>query len=484
MMIETHISKVLLREHDVLKTKKPVDLGFLDFRTIEARKAACEAEVELNRRLAPGVYLGVVPIEENGVTIDWAVHMVRLSDRRRADLRLEKGTLRPIDIDSIAERIARFHEEARCDEHTSSFGEPRAIAINVRENFAQTRGVIERYLSTGQAREIESRQLAVLDERADVFRRRVSEKHVRDGHGDLRLEHVYLDPIVVIDCIEFNERFRFADTCSDIAFLAMDLAAHGRVDFAERLLARYARASNDFDLYSVVDFYEGYRAYVRGKVATMSGPGREDDARHHFRLALATERPSFMPPMVVAVGGIIASGKSTVASSIGDALSAPVVDADRTRKSMLGVHATKRIEEGAWRGAYDPHFTEDVYAEVLRRADVVLASGRPVVLDASFRSPAMRRAARVLAVRHDVPFRLVECHAPVEVCRARLEERARGTSVSDGRLAIFDDFCARFEAMTELRADEHLVLDTTRPLDETMRRVRDRIATWPLGLTG
>jgi aminoglycoside phosphotransferase family enzyme/predicted kinase len=474
-VVETHISWVFLLGDDVYKVKKPVSLGFLDFRSLEARKAACEAEVELNARLAPGVYKGVVPILKAGDVMDYAVHMTRLSDDRRADKLLERGELSGNDIDRVAERIARFHQQARCDEQTSSFGTPEAIAVNVRENFAQTR-------ESEYAAEIEHWQTSFLRDRADLFARRIAAKRVRDGHGDLRLEHVYLDPLLVIDCIEFNERFRFADVCSDIAFLSMDLAWHGRVDLAERLLARYARESNDFDLYSVVDFYQSYRAYVRGKIATIVHD--EAQARRYFRLALASERPWLLPAGVVAVGGIIASGKSTVAEAIAEMSSAPIVDADRTRKFMVGAPATTHVNDPAWQGAYDPAFTEEVYAEVLRRADVVLASGRPVILDASFRSPSMRAAARALARKHGVPFRFVECQSDLATCRARLERRERERTVSDGRLAILDSFAARWEPVVELpgeNKDEHVVLDTTMPLEETIRRVRERLETWPLG---
>jgi predicted kinase len=186
--------------------------------------------------------------------------------------------------------------------------------------------------------------------------------------------------------------------------------------------------------------------------------------------------------MVVAVGGIIASGKSTVADALGFEMSAPVVDADRTRKQLLGVRVTTPVHDGAWQGAYDLAFTEAVYAEVFRRAAVVLASGRAVIVEASFRSRALRARARALAAAHGVPFRLVECRAAPEVCRARLRERAQRASVSDGRLEIFDDFVARWEPIDELPASEHLVIDTARPLADSLEELRNALRTWPPGL--
>ncbi len=506
-LIETHISLVFLHERDVYKVKKPVDLGFLDFRTIEQRRAACEAEVRLNARLAPDVYIDVVPVRRDrdghaciggdGAIVDYAVHMARLPDARRADVLLARHALDGDAIDAIAQRLAAFHASTRADERTASFGTQRAIRENVEENFAQTRDTIDDCLFRDEARELERWQAAFVRDHQALFEKRIRDGRIKDGHGDLRLEHVYLDDaqgVTVIDCIEFNDRFRFADVCADIAFLSMDLAAHGRVDLAERFIATYAREANDFELYALVDFYESYRAFVRGKVATFVAADEGVDvrarenaaatARRYFLLALAASRKSLLRPMVIAVGGVIASGKSTIASEIADETSAPVIEADRTRKAMLGVEATRRVRETPWTGAYDPAFTGEVYAEVLRRAAVVLESGRPVILDASFRSRDMRRAARDLARAHHVPFRFVECRATPEVCRARLVRRERTGGVSDGRLEIFDAFCKRFEPVSELADYEHIVVDTTRTVSESSSALRARLATWPLGLAG
>lgn len=479
--VETHISKVYFRERDVIKTKKPVMLGFLDFRTLEQRRAACEAEETLNARLAPDVYVGLVPIREGEAIVDWGVRMRRLPDDRRADVLLENGILDERAIANIARRISDFHRSARCDFETARFGSPAIVRQNIEENFAQTRGSIEHFLERDQVREIIEWQTRTVREKEHVFLERMRNWRVRDGHGDLRLEHVYLEgegKITIIDCIEFSDRFRFADVCADIAFLSMDLASHGRVDLAELLIARYARDADDFDLYELVDFYESYRAFVRAKIAVMMN--HEESARHHFRLALAAHRASLLSPSVVCVGGIIASGKSTIAEHLGMEMAAPVIDADRTRKGMLGIPATRHLDEAAWTGAYDPKLTERVYAEVVRRARVVLRSGRPVVLDASFRAPWMRALARDLAREQNVPFRFIECRAHPEICRARVAARTR--AVSDGRLEIFDAFRERYEIPNELDESEHVILDTTKPVDESMERLRRAISTWPRGL--
>lgn len=501
-MVETHISWVVLQGENVWKLKKPVSLGFLDFTTPEKRRAACEAEVRLNRRLAPQVYHGCVAVTRDrdgghhfggpGDVVDWAVHMARLPDGNRADIHLGEGRLDASHLERIAERLATFHAAARCDDETTRYGSVEVIATNVQENFEQTHGTIHAFIDPRQAEEIETWQRDYLRQQGESFEARCRAGRVRDGHGDLRLEHIYLDAgedVVIIDCIEFNRRFRFADVCADVAFLAMDLAWHGRPDLAERFLAFYARAANDYDLYQLVDFYESYRAFVRGKIASLvaADPDADTasrqrfarDAHRYYLLALASERRALLPPQVVAVGGMIAAGKSTVAAGLAAKLAAPVVDADRTRKWLLGVSPTRPVHEPAWHGAYAPESTDKVYAEVLRRADVVLSSGRTVILDASFRSSRMRSAARSLAERHGVPFHFVECRTEPEVCRRRLHRREQERGVSDGRLEIFDDFMARWQPVDELPTDEHTLLDTSQPLAANLEVLRGRLGGWP-----
>jgi len=501
---ETHISWVFLHPEEVFKVKKPVAMGFLDFSTPELRRQACEAEVELNRRLAPGIYRGVLPITRGpdgrhrlrgeGPAVDWAVEMRRLPLARRADQLLAAGHLGPEELEAIATHLASFHASARCDGETGHYGAREVIAGNVRENFEQTRETVADYISPAEAAEIEAWQLTFLAEHGPLFARRIETGRVRDGHGDLRLEHVYLegDEVTIIDCIEFNRRFRFADVAADVAFLSMDLASRDRADLAEIFLAAYAREANDFDLYPLVDFYESYRAHVRAKVASFMAAGDGDlprremaaaEARHHYLLALACERRSLLPPVVVAVGGWIAAGKSTVARRLGQHLAAPVVDADRTRKHLLGVEATTPVHVGPFEGAYSATASIGVYAELRRRAGAVLASGRPVVVDASFRSRQERARFRELAREVGVPFTFVECRVSPEIARERLALRDRERGVSDGRLEIFDAFHARFEAVTELPPEEHFVLDTTRDPEENLARLVEVLPAWPPGLT-
>jgi aminoglycoside phosphotransferase family enzyme/predicted kinase len=495
---ETHISQVFLSEDLVYKVKRPVNLGFLDFTTLASRKAACDAEVALNERLAPDVYLGVVPItrdavgahvlEGAGEPVEWAVKMRRLPLSDCAEERLSAGRLERGDVERIAERIASFHEIALCNDDTARHGSPDAIEANVRENFEQTRETAALHLGEPELRELERWQLDFLRRESARFLDRVARRRVRDGHGDLRLEHCYLDAggqVRIIDCIEFNERFRFADVCADLAFLSMDLSWHERHDLSEALLAAYARHSGDYDLYGVVDFYESYRAHVRAKVSSFleQDAGVDPELRKHaaaqarkyYLLAAACAREPLQRPVLYAVGGTIASGKSTLSRALAARIDAVVIDADRTRKQLAGVAATTPLGDAAFQGHYTPESSARVYAELLRRAEVVLSSGRPVVLDASFRAAEQRLAALELSRRAKVPFAFVECTAPPEICRRRLVERAQAPSVSDGRAEVFDRFTASFEPVVELPPEVLVRADTTQPIEALAAGLVERL---------
>jgi predicted kinase len=382
--------------------------------------------------------------------------------------------------------LARFHAACAATPAIAEYGRVEVIARNVEENFAQAQRALSRLAGPERQREVERWQLAFLRERAALFEERRRRGRVRDGHGDLRLEHVYFVPgeaaPMVLDCIEFNERFRYADVCADIAFLSMDLAWHGHALDKERFLAAYARESGDYDLYSLVDFYESYRAYVRAKVAalglatqSLGFEARERlkrEARGYLLLSVAAERPSLLPPRLITVGGVIASGKSTLAEALGYELGLPVVSSDRTRKVLLGVGATEHVVGEAAERAYAPAFTEQVYAEVLRQAQVVLASGRSVIVDASFRSRAARAAVKSVALAAGVPFVFLECRAAESVSRERLAAREGVANVSDARLSLYDDFVARYEAVSELAPAEHARIDTSGTLAQSLRAVQ------------
>jgi uncharacterized protein len=473
--VTTHISWVFLTDREVRKLKRPVDYGFVDYTTLEQRRRYCEDEVRLNRRLAPDVYLGVVPVRlgplghwfgAEGDIVDYGVRMRRLPDERSAAALLSRGALTPEDLTRLAARLARFFRDAA---PAPESGALEAIRGHVTENFVQAEPFVGRFVSRDTFDAVRGWQLGVLEQHSGRFRGRVEQGRIREGHGDLRLEHVYFedaDP-VVIDCVEFNARLRCGDAAGDVAFLAMELTARSRPDLAERFLAAFALESDDYDLYGVVDFYAGYRAWVRGKVAAFlaadpSTPPEKavrkaKEAGTLFALARSYAEGRTAALAAVAVGGLIGSGKSTLAEALGRAMGVPVLSADRVRKALAGVRAIEPAPDRAYSAA----FSARTFDELFRRAALVLDSGRGVVLDATFRARDLRVRARDLARHHGRRFLFAETVCDEATLRDRLRRRAAGPSVSDAGEGLLERIRAEFEPVAELGVREHVRIDTS-----------------------
>ena len=489
-LIATHISWVFITDQDVWKVKRPVDYGFVDYTTLERRRHFCYEEVRVNKRLAPDVYLDVVPIRlesgrhsftSNGTIVDYAVRMRRLGQSANAESLLRHGDLSHDHLARLAGRLAAFYATA-APARDSRSGD--ALRVNVEENFAQVEPFVGRFVDRETFEAVRAWQREFLEHNANVFARRHEQGRIRDGHGDLRLEHVYFesDQIIVIDAIEFNERFRIADVAADVAFPAMELDARGRRDLAASFLADFAMESADYDLYAVIDFYLSYRAWIRGKVASFlaADPSTSSDkaqrkareAKTLFELARRYSAAHTDLGPVLAVGGLIGAGKSTLARALGRSLSLPVVDSDRARKALAGILATKQAPPQA----YSEAFTHQTYQELFRRADVVLGSRRGVVLDATFRERDFRRRARDLAVRHGRSFRFIEAMCDDATLRARLRARAAvGESVSDATEDLLEHFRQNFAPVTELRTAEHVPISTTLPLSTQVHFVQSAL---------
>jgi aminoglycoside phosphotransferase family enzyme len=302
---ETHISLLFFTENHVYKVKKPVDFGFLDFTTLEKRRFYCFQEVKLNRRLSTGVYLGVVEISEKdggisldgrGEVIEYAVKMRRISEDLLMSRLINEEKVTEEMIAKVAEKLADFYVAAETNEEISSYGKPERIRQDTDENFQQTHTYIGRTISQRTFEVIQRATNSFLTEKQSFFDRRIGEGKVRDCHGDLRSEHIYLgDEILIIDCIEFNRRFRYTDVAADIGFLAMDLDYREKRNLSRLLIDSYIRMSGDQDIMRVLDFYKCYRAYVRGKVESFRlddpniPPGEKEEAmrraRRFFRLS-------------------------------------------------------------------------------------------------------------------------------------------------------------------------------------------------------
>jgi len=454
---QTHISVVYLAGPLVYKIKKPVDLGFLDFSSLEKRRHYCQEEVRLNRRLAPEVYLDVVPVtagsagarfEGSGDAIEWAVKMQRLPDDANMDSRLDRGLLDPSIVVDLAGRIASFHAAAEGGERIAAFGGFDVVAGNARENLQQVAPHVGTTISHAVFDRLQSLVEQSLEQNRDLIEARAKAGVPRDTHGDLRLDHVYFLPdrappadVIVIDCIEFNERFRFADPVADMAFLVMGLLCRGRGDLARTFADAYFRASGDEAGRALLPFYVSYRAAVRGKVETVKLgepeiPRAERDAalvraRGLWLLALsAVERPDRRPALVL-VGGLPGSGKSTLSADLAKEAGFTVIRSDVVRKQLAGVEGSVTSGAAFEQGIYSPTWTERTYAECLRRAEELLLAGGRVIVDASFGDDRRRKIFLEAANRLGVAGMFLHCQAPGDTIRDRLTARRGDASDAD-----------------------------------------------------
>jgi len=305
-LTQTHISFVFLTRNFVYKVKKTVDLGFLDFTTLEKRRFFCEKELELNRRLCGEMYLEVVPINRSniikikgeGKPIEYAVKMKRMPQEKMMNKLLEENKVNSKLIDEIAKIIAEFHSKAETNRRISEFGSLAIIETNWKENFEQTQEFVSKTISMKDFKFIRERIDDFMKRNVSFFEKRMAERRVRDCHGDIHSGNIFVtDRIYIFDAIEFNERFRYSDVASDIAFLAMDLDFKGRTDLSSFFVEKYVKYSGDQELTKLLPFYKCYRAYVRGKVISFKlqdpNVGSEEkgaamkEAKAYFKLASA-----------------------------------------------------------------------------------------------------------------------------------------------------------------------------------------------------
>ncbi len=298
--LQTHVSSVFLTGPLAYKLKKPVDFGFLDFTTVELRKNFCQKELELNRRLAPSVYLRVEPITVEdghpvlggpGPAVDWVVVMQQLDQRRLGPRVLERGELSVEMIESVVDVLVPFYRAAKTGPGVDEFGAMEVVKFNTDENFEQTEGYVGSAIPRGEYDDIMSATDRFYEEKGGIFHRRIEEGWTRECHGDLHLGNIFFEtPPVIFDCIDFNERFRCSDVAVDLAFLVMDLDFQGVPDLARRVVEHYVDRAGDEGFLEMVDFYCCYRAYVRGKIAcfTSSDPALSP-AEQERQLGLARE---------------------------------------------------------------------------------------------------------------------------------------------------------------------------------------------------
>lgn len=486
-LIQTHVSFIFITDDFVYKIKKPVDFGFLNFSTLDRRRFYCNEEVRLNRRLSPDIYLGVVEVRESpcgaafhgdGKVIDYAVKMRRLPEERMLNRLLGEGKATDDDIRRIARTIAEFHLDAGRSEEIDRYGSTECIRRNWEENFQQIADFSSLTIRGQDLRIIKEWVENFLVENERLFADRVSRGFIRDCDGDIHTENICLnDQVRIFDCIEFNNRFRYSDTASDIAFLLMDFDFNGRPDFSDIFLAEYAAATEDRDIGRLLDFYKLYRAVVRGKVESFSLrdpniPAHEKQAAkqraiRYFRLARGYVLRRKLPPSLIITCGLTGTGKSSMAKELAFELGLEVAGSDETRKRLAAVGPYEHRLDEYNKGIYTETFTDATYGELLRRSEKTLAAGRGIVVDATFRRKGDRLLFRNLAARLKVPFYLILTTCPENVVKERLDERLRRREVSDGRWELFQRQKEEFEPPGSNEGGT-ILLDTTRPVSDNI----------------
>jgi hypothetical protein len=491
-LVQTQMSFVFLTDDYVYKVKKPVNLGYLDYTTLDKRQFYCQREVELNQRLCPDVYLGVVPItrhkghisiEGQGKVIEYAVKMRRLPQEAMMDALLAKDKVSPQMIIKVAEKVAEFHQKAETNANITFFGDLPTITENTEENFTQTEKYISRTISRKKYEHIQTYTRHFIRENASLFQKRMAEGRIRDCHGDLHAAHIcFANGICIYDCIEFNERFRYCDVAAEVAFLAMDLDHYGRADLSRHFVNTYVARSQDKELMVLLNFYKCYRAYVRGKVESFKlddphiSPREKREiqeiATSYFDLANAYTR---IKPILFITTGLVGSGKTTLAQALAKRLGLVVIASDVTRKQLAGIPVTEHRFEEFNSGIYSPEFSRLTYEKMFTEAKPILSEGTSVILDASFIKSSERLKAKSLAEETKADFFIVECTLDEESTRQRLAQRLEQGSVSDGRWEIFEPQKRQFDPVTEVPAGNHIVVDTSLPLNETVKQVLDKI---------
>ncbi len=508
--IQTHISWVFIASPFVFKVKKPVNLGFLDFRTLEKRRCFCQREIDLNRRLAPEVYLGVVPIykttsgfsfNSEGEIAEYCVKMRELrhggSDRR--SLReggflnelLEKNLVGEKEINRVISTLRRFYESESPTPEIEQWGTPEKLKISTDENFAQVEPFIGKTISPTAFDAIchYTNQFYQLNE--NLFRQRIQQQRILDCHGDLRLDHVHLTPeaTTIFDCIEFNDRFRFIDIANDLAFLAMDFDFNGRSDLGTLLLRDAARELEDAQMLSVANFYKCYRAFVRGKVEsiqvtekeTTNPQEHEQQAGRYFRLGLRFAVAG-SDPLVLVMIGRVGTGKSTIAKQLAIELDWPVFSSDETRKTLAGIPLTERTRQEDRDKIYSSRMTQRTYSKLVGDGLAALGVSRGrrhrslqphngVILDATFSTRALREFLRDQCEKANVPIQFVELEVNPNEIKKRLKARDEKTAeTSDARLEDFDKLIAAYEPPCELTPDL-IRVSTTSSISESVKTI-------------
>jgi uncharacterized protein len=486
---QTHISCVFLAGEYVYKIKKPLHLAFLDYSTLERRFHFCREEVRLNRRLTQRVYLGVYPIVRRGGgfalgadpieqpdpnpqpdpnVVEYAVKMRRLPDDRSLERLIGAGQLDPAVMERIARIAAKFHAGAGRGRSTD-YGAADALAAKMETELEECRPFIGDTIGEREFDAIGRFNRAFIERHRDLLDRRAQAGMVREGHGDLRAEHICVtDQIDIIDCVEFSEALRYGDIASDLSFLLMDLDRLQAPALGHDLLSAYKAEIGDGDLSRLLNFYKCFRALVRGKVGSIKARAAEvlpdsrqrarESARAYFAAAHVYARAG--SPVLIVLCGLPASGKSTIAQALAERGGFAVFNSDVVRKRRAGKAPTERAGGAVGQGLYSHESSAATYLALAQAAADALRAGDGVIIDATYKDAAERSALREVARAAGAPIVFAECVISAEEAKRRLAARALDPkAVSDATWEVYLQHQAAFAPFGPESADCHLRLD-------------------------
>jgi aminoglycoside phosphotransferase family enzyme/predicted kinase len=470
-LVETHVSWVFLTGRYAYKVKKPVKLPFVDFSTLRLREHYCREELRINRRLAPELYLSVVPIGGTPQAprvgrkpaLEYAVKMRQFPSDARLDRRLAANRVPRAALAAFGARLAQFHGSLRTIRTVAPDEASRAAQRNVDE-LASLFGRARREQLT-KLRAWTDEQCARL---AQIFAQRAAAGAHRECHGDLHLQNLLWrdGAIMAFDALEFDRKLRDIDVISEAAFLAMDLYAHERSDLAYEFLNRYVEVGGDHAGVEVLRFYSVYRALVRAKVAAIKrkqGAADEHDC-DYVATALSLTAPA--KPVLVITHGLSGSGKTFVTDELVSRLPALRARSDVERKRLHGLESAARTKSGLATGLYTEAVGRRTYAALAAIADRLLRNGHNAVIDAAFLRRAERLEFRQIAAANGARFAILDCAAPVAELRRRVTKRARrGRDASEADISVLEHQLRTHEPLSPAERRSAATVDTSRPID-------------------
>lgn len=493
---QTHASILAIAPPYVYKVKKHVNLGFMDFTTLEARKANCEREIQLNSRLCPDLYVGIIPVTSqegqlsfhgNGKIVDYALQMYQLEEGYFLNQRMEKGEVDISGMEPVLRKLANFYQMQTPDEALQEYGSLASIGKNVLDNLKGIESFVTDTTGKAVLSILGTYVNAFMRRQSALFEKRMQEHRIKDCHGDLHLDHIHIKEgnICIYDCIEFNDHFRYSDVAADIAFLCMDLDFHQRQDLAGEVSRHMANLLQDPDMEKLMDFYKCYRACVRAKVAVIqSGETEVSEAGRLSSRALAAQYLQLglryavlgSVPTVLMVCGRVGTGKSTLARKMAEQLGVFYIGSDEVRKQQAGLPLYIRTDPQKRKNLYTPDVSKALYHTLLQTALEKVQRNQSLVIDATFSQPIYRQPFIESFAQYHIPHLFIELQATNETIKQRLANRENSSQeVSDARLEDFETVSRLYQAPAEV-ASKHLIrLNASRNVDQLLEEACKKI---------